>query len=707
MAGEYKSSIRLGVQLESEKDVSGRLQTLINTLQKEKINLDINIANSDVAKQLETLTTLANNFKNSLGSNVSLGNVNEIINQVTSAMVSMNDQVLKTSRVDIGDGITKQLKQTAEGIGVVKRELQLLDKDDNNTSKIKPTTTTDYNKIRQSIEDITKAQKQLNALESNGFSDINKIAYLKTMLSNPNSIGSDNELKGYLNQVKELLATESKVIEYSNKLNSLKSNMTNLTDEKYSNVLNTQSFEQIINEINNAQNGLKNFDGINLNGLKQQFDELSGTVSKFSTETISSQKAEQDNIKQREKLESDRISQIQKEIDLSNKLVENEQKRQVKDDSANLKQLEQEQTLLQKQAEAYQHIDALKSNGIVNESDISKLEQMVKNSKSLQDVRNAINSIMNTSMMKESSIVTMSKQLDDAQIKLDKMKQSFGNKLPQGFVESTQSEINKLKEDLTKVDSMGFNGLKNSLNQVNTNMKVTTNETQQLVNSLKETNNGSFFSGISNFLGKVGIFYGVQQVVQEISQQFKDASEYTQSLDKNVTNIEMITSKSKEEVIGLTNQFKELGAQLHITNQEMLAGSEELLRAGFDNNTTNKMLEASSMASKISGQTTQATTEQLIAIKNSFNMTGDQMQHVIDVISKLDNSSATSFAEISSAIMRTSFSAQQAGTSFDTLSSYVTTVSEKTRRSAETIGEAFKSIYSRLMIKIVCLYSNV
>ena len=61
------------------------------------------------------------------------------------------------------------------------------------------------------------------------------------------------------------------------------------------------------------------------------------------------------------------------------------------------------------------------------------------------------------------------------------------------------------------------------------------------------------------------------------------------------------------------------------------------------------------MASKISGQTTQATTEQLIAIKNSFNMTGDQMQHVIDVISKLDNSSATSFAEISSAIMRTSF----------------------------------------------------
>ena len=157
----------------------------------------------------------------------------------------------------------------------------------------------------------------------------------------------------------------------------------------------------------------------------------------------------------------------------------------------------------------------------------------------------------------------------------------------------------------------------------------------------------------------------------------------------------MITSKSKDEVVSLTNQFKELGAQLHITNQEMLAGSEELMRAGYDNDTTSKMLEASSMASKISGQTAQATTEQLIAIKNAFNMTGDDMQHVIDVISKLDNTSASSFKDISDAVMRTAFSAQQAGTPFQNLTSYITTVIEKTKRSAETVGESFKSLYSR------------
>jgi hypothetical protein len=59
----------------------------------------------------------------------------------------------------------------------------------------------------------------------------------------------------------------------------------------------------------------------------------------------------------------------------------------------------------------------------------------------------------------------------------------------------------------------------------------------------------------------------------------------------------------------------------------------------------------------------------------------------------------TECKEISDAVMRTAFSANQAGTSFDTLSAYITTVSEKTRREASSIGEAFKSIYSR--------YSNI
>ena len=697
---EYKNNIKLGVVLESAKDIQGKLDNVITTLNNSKINLDINIKDSNVAKQLENLTNLAKTFKSSLGGNVSLGDIDKVINQTSLAMTNLNDKLQSISRTNLENGLYKQVESIATGIGQVTKlsgTAQKIGDDFKYTGQTIQTTTQNLNAYRVAMDNISKAQRELKALESNGFVDIGKISDLRNTLSNVSnnpSNYSDKDLSSFLNQVKELTATESKIIDFSNKINTLKSSLANLTDSKFENVLNKNQFEQIANQLNQTQSGLKNFDGINLNGLKQQFNDLNNLVSTFTSETISAQKAEVELERTKSKQEQEKIQQLQKEIDMSNKLVEAEQKRQVKDDASNLKKLQEEQELLLKQAEAYKQIDVLKANGIINGSDIARLEQMVKSANSLKDMNKALNSIMNTSMMNESSIVALSKQLDDAQIKLNKMKQTFGTKLPQGFIESTEKEINKLKEDLTKVDGMNFNGIKNSLNQINNNMKVTSNETQQLVNSLKQTN-GNFFSGITNFLGKIGVFYGVQQVFQEITDQFKKAGDYTIALDRNLSNIQMITGRTRDEVVGITNQFKELGAQLHTTNQEMLAGSENLMRAGYTDEETEKMMESAVIGSKVSGQTVDTVSEQLITLKNSFDMSADSMSHVIDIFSKMDNTSATSFKEIASAIQRTAYSAQEAGVPLETLTAYITTTSEKTRRSAETIGESYKTIFSR------------
>jgi TP901 family phage tail tape measure protein len=160
------------------------------------------------------------------------------------------------------------------------------------------------------------------------------------------------------------------------------------------------------------------------------------------------------------------------------------------DNSETQRKAEQEkQDILKQEIEAYRQIDVLKRNGIINESDITKLEKMVREADSLKDMKSAMNSIMNTSMMNESSILTISKQLEDAQNKLNKMKQSFNDKLlPNGFIESTEIEINKLKEDLKNVDGMNFNGIKDSLNQVNNTIKLT-NDNAQMLTKLENTTN--------------------------------------------------------------------------------------------------------------------------------------------------------------------------------------------------------------------------
>jgi hypothetical protein len=564
MADSFKSSILLGVQLQSANEIQNKLNNIIKTLNNSKIDLDINIKNSDVAKQLETLTNLANNFKTSLGGNVSLGNINEVINKATSAMSNLNGEVLKVTTTRFNNGeIGKQVAEISTGIGTVVKQVQSLQ--DGTLVESAKTIITNNAKIKQSIDDIANAQQKLNQLEKNGFADKNKVADLQNMFSNSNNFSSDNELKKYLEQVKQLEVEESKLIQIQKEENDL---------------------------VNQMANG-------------------------------------------REKAE---------------------QKSQQRDRTQELNQAKAVNKALE---------------------DEYKLQQQIKNSETnslTKDINNTISQV-------------------------EKLQQKFGNKLPNGFVESTTKDLNSLLSKLKETDNVNFNNIRNSLNTVKSSMEQTTNETKQLVNSLKETNNGGFFSGLSNFLSKVGIFYGVQQVVQEITSQLKDAVNYTIQMDKSMTNMQMITGKSKGEIVDIVNNYKQLGEQLHTTNAEMMKGMEEVTRAGFDGKEGEALMSASIMGSKLSGQTTAQVTEQLIAIKNAFNMTGEGMQNVVDMMSKMDNVSATSFAEIATAIQRTAFSAQEAGTPLSNLITYITTVSEKTRKSASTIGESFKTIYAR--------YSNI
>jgi len=583
---EYKNSIRLGVQLESAKDIDGKLKTLIETLNNTKI---------DVARQLETLTSLASKFKSSLGGNISLGDIDKTINSAVESMGNLNGELQKQSITTYKDGSIKAFSEIAQGIGQVRKEIDMLNKD-GTKSDIAPTIITNYTKITKALNDIANAQEKLNKMSSNGVINKDKIGDLQNGLSTTN-IGSDNELKNLLNQVKILEVEEQNL----------------------------------------------------------------------------------------QKQEQERIQQLQKEVELSNKLVESDQKRQVKGDSDNVKQLQQEQELLQKQEQAYQSINVLKSNGIISNSEISKLEQMTKSASTLKEINSALSSI-GTSTSRETTVSNLTKQIEEAHIKVEKMKQTFAEKLPSGFIESTEQELKKLLAELKQVDGVNFTGIKNSLGTVKTSMEQTNNETKQLDNSLKGINSNGFFGNMTNFLSKIGMFYGIQQVIWGIANQFKDASEYTLTMNKSLTNMQMITGKSKSEISGMVTQYKQLGAELHTTNTEMMTGMEEITRAGIDGKEGEALMSSSIIGSKVSGQSTEEVTQQLIAIKNAFNMTGESMQGVVDMISKMDNVSASSFKEIASAIQRTAFSAQEAGTPLGNLVAYITTVSEKTRKSAETIN---------------------
>jgi len=161
-----------------------------------------------------------------------------------------------------------------------------------------------------------------------------------------------------------------------------------------------------------------------------------------------------------------------------------------------------------------------------------------------------------------------------------------------------------------------------------------------------------------------------------------EAIQYVKDLNKELTNIQIVTGASTKQVADLAVQYNALAKQTGSTTLEVAKGSVEWARQGKTVAETQKLLTASMMMSKLAAMDSADATEKLTAIMNGFNFEASQAQHVLDVLITLDNNYATSTNEIASAMQRSSNSAQLAGISYEQLASYITIISATTRKSS-------------------------
>ena len=100
--------------------------------------------------------------------------------------------------------------------------------------------------------------------------------------------------------------------------------------------------------------------------------------------------------------------------------------------------------------------------------------------------------------------------------------------------------------------------------------------------------------------------------------------------------------------------------------------------------------------SKVGAMESAEATELLTSTLNGYKYSAEEAMGIVDKVSAIDMAAATSSEELMTALSRTANSADDAGISFDKLLSMIATVSSVTRKSASTIGESFKTIFSRM-----------
>lgn len=266
---------------------------------------------------------------------------------------------------------------------------------------------------------------------------------------------------------------------------------------------------------------------------------------------------------------------------------------------------------------------------------------------------------------------------------------SEGKITTETFGDATKSLSNltsNFKEGRLSVDQMreGLDGL----NQKYATFTETTEKAKKGILGMSQP--------LSDVIAKFTTWYIIAGLVTSAINALKSIVTITMELDKAFTSIQMVTGLNKEGIAKLRKEYIALAQEMGVTVDTVTEGADEWLRAGLEIEETTEALRASLVLSSVAQMDSAEATKYLVAIMNGYHLQANQLIKVVDKLSAVDMVAATSSQELGEALSYSANSAQLAGISLDKYIGMIATVSETTRQSASTIGNSFRSIFTRL-----------
>ena len=252
----------------------------------------------------------------------------------------------------------------------------------------------------------------------------------------------------------------------------------------------------------------------------------------------------------------------------------------------------------------------------------------------------------------------------------------------------------------TDIKSMisNFDGTKASAKEINNEIMHLNSSFSTLSNGIRNVSHDGddFQQMMAKNIKKVAEWAIATTAIYGTLKQIGEAVQFIKDLNKEMTNIQVVTGMSKKEVTSLAQEFNKLALELSATTIEISSGSLEWFRQGKTIEETSELMRSTMMMAKLGNLDSAQSTEYLTSTLNGFKLEAKDSLEVVDKLTNLDNQYATSVGEIAEALQKSSNSAQQAGVTFDELASYITVLSSVTRKSASSLGESMKTMFARL-----------
>ena len=254
----------------------------------------------------------------------------------------------------------------------------------------------------------------------------------------------------------------------------------------------------------------------------------------------------------------------------------------------------------------------------------------------------------------------------------------------------------KAKEDLQKLQNGKYNV---NLNVNGSGADKTTQKIQKLANEAKNTQ--SAFDKLKNtiggvFSGKSLAFTAYLTAMNEIRKAANGAKAEIKDLDQSITDLSVAMGQGRSSASDYLKQLNQQAQAIGATTKEVADSADSWLRQGKSAKEAGELVYDSMMLSKLGQIQSADASKYLTSALNGYKKSASEAIDVVDKLTAVDMQSASDAGGLAESMSKTASAADMAGVSMDKLIGMIASVKEVTQDSDESVGNMFKSVFSRM-----------
>lgn len=254
----------------------------------------------------------------------------------------------------------------------------------------------------------------------------------------------------------------------------------------------------------------------------------------------------------------------------------------------------------------------------------------------------------------------------------------------------------KAKEDLQKLQNGKYNV---NLNVNGSGTDKTTQKIQKLANEAKNTQ--SAFDKLKNtiggvFSGKSLAFTAYLTAMNEIRKAANGAKAEIKDLDQSITDLSVAMGQGRSAASDYLKQLNQQAQSIGATTKEVADSADSWLRQGKSAKEAGELVYDSMILSKLGQIQSADASKYLTSALNGYKKSASEAIDVVDKLTAVDMQSASDAGGLAESMSKTASAADMAGVSMDKLIGMIASVKEVTQDSDESVGNMFKSVFSRM-----------